>query len=314
MPTEHTFEEVNLMTTAIKLHEISKSFGSTMALDTLSLNVDEGVIFGLLGPNGAGKTTAMRICSTLLTPDSGTILLGGESGRNARREIALMPQGNALDAMLNIHDNLRYYARLTRMPSDEAETSIAQLADTFGLNDFLRKSPFAVSGGQFRRAQLARTFLGKPKYILLDEPTLGIDIQGKLTIWDAIRDYAKTTGCTILLASNDMTEIEKTCDKVGFINRGRLLYTGITNSLSAENVIHLDCKLAGSGRINPSPPEGVSMQIKGSDEITLTFAEYDSNVFSFLEDISRKYGLTSIDERRMSLTDLFARYGGEASS
>ncbi|RKX26321.1 MAG: hypothetical protein DRP47_08380 [Candidatus Zixiibacteriota bacterium] len=303
------------MTTAIKLNNISKSFGATKALDALSLTVEKGAIFGLLGPNGAGKTTTMRICSTLLTPDGGTVsLLGGKDGRAARREIALMPQGKALDAMLNVRDNLRYYCKLVRVPSKEVKASIEKLANTFGITDFIKKNPFAISGGQFRRAQLARTFLGKPRYILLDEPTLGIDIQGKLIIWRSIRDYAKTTGCTILLASNDMTEIEKTCDKVGFINHGRLLYTGTTNNLSADNVIHLDCKLAGHFDTSSySCPEGVSVVTKGKDEIALTFSEYNSSIFSFLDNISNKPGVVSLKEHRISLTDLFDKYGGEVS-
>jgi ABC-type multidrug transport system ATPase subunit len=302
---------------SIELKHISKRFGPLTALDNLSLTVAKGSIVGVLGPNGAGKTTCLRICSSMLRPDNGQVLFDGreigEHLKSIRRLIALMPQGRCLDPMLNVVDNLNFHCRLIGMSRSEMRQSIDAVTEVFGLGEFLRKSIFAISGGQFRRAQLARTFLGRPRYVLLDEPTLGIDIQGKLSIWKSMRQLTSERGCTVLLASNDMTEVEKTCDRVAFISHGKLLHFGAPDNLSDQTYTTLECRLGQPFDQCPIPPPvNVSVSVEAPYKLSLRFREYDDTVFRYLQYLTREYGIGSLSEERTSLADLFERYEGDS--
>ena len=307
------------MPTAIALECVNKTYGSVKALDDFTLTVEEGTIFGLLGPNGAGKTTCVSVCTTLLPADSGTILLDGKPvtsmSKVIRQRIALMPQGKALDPMLNVEDNLRYYGKLAKGNNVTIAKRIKEVADIFGLESFLKRNIFALSGGQFRRAQLARAFIGLPRYVFLDEPTLGIDIQGKLDIWTAIREFVQSTKCTVLLTSNDMTEVEKTCDHVGFINRGRLLYTGHPSDIESDSTIRLQCKLKSvpSGEL-PPPPPGVQVSTADGTTLLLTLVGYGSHEITYLSALAEQYGIDSLIQQTASLTDLFTKFAGEEPS
>ncbi|HWR83803.1 MAG TPA: ABC transporter ATP-binding protein [Candidatus Deferrimicrobium sp.] len=302
------------MADAIVLQDVSKKYGSFEALRGVTLSIAKGTVFGLLGPNGAGKTTTLRICSTLLKPTHGRIFFDGKEINTdlagIRRSLAEMPQGHALDLLLNVEDNLRFYCKLRKVPARMSEFEIEKAVEIFGLGDFRKKGVLALSGGQFRRAQLARTFLGKPKYILLDEPSLGIDIQGKLAMWQAIKEYVSDNTCTILLASNDVTEVERTCGRVGFIRDGELLYVGKKDNLSGEIKVKLTVNLSRHCRFSENLSADNIKVVQGSDTvITLEFAEYTRDVLCFLEALRKKFGITSMSETKTSLTDLFDRYG-----
>lgn len=304
------------MKPAIELKEVTKCYGSLKALDGISLAIDSGTIFGLLGPNGAGKSTIMRICSTLLKPDDGRVHFDGmpasDSSDRLRQSLAIMTQGKALDPMLNVKDNLVFYGKLRRFDRNRIRNEIERVVDLFGLDEFLEKSVWAISGGQFRRAQLARTFMGTPKYLLLDEPTLGIDILAKISIWSAIRKLVSNGECTVLLASNDMTEIEKSCSRVGFLNHGKLLFTGETQRLSTESAVSLDCKLARPYSQGTCPaPGGLTVRIDCADSVSVTFQNYSDVVMTFLKNLNDTSGIMELSECRMSLTDLFDKYGGD---
>lgn len=306
------------MNAALALENVSKRYGSVLAVDNLSLQIETGTIFGLLGPNGSGKTTSLSICSTLLSPDSGDVFYDGVNIQSnltvMRRALALMPQGRALDPFLCVEDNLRFYGKLIGVSRPELTRSMEEVIDRFGLEKFMRKNTLAISGGQFRRAQLARTFMGTPRYILLDEPTLGIDIQGKMSIWSTIKRFVLDNGCTVLLASNDMTEVKETCTRVGFLNSGRLLYTGNVDNLSEESVIRLRCTLGKELRPADLPAgDGVSIEPEGDNCVILTFAEYSEAVSAVIGHLSREYGVIALKEVRPSLTDLFDKYGRAAS-
>lgn len=304
------------MKPAIELNGVTKCYGDLKALDGISLAIDSGTVFGLLGPNGAGKSTIMRICSTLLKPDDGQVHFddtpASVTAVRLRQSLAIMPQGKALDPMLNVRDNLIFYGKLRRFNRDRIRNEIARVVDLFGLDEFLDKSVWAISGGQFRRAQLARTFMGTPKYLLLDEPTLGIDIQAKISIWSAIRKLVSDGECTVLLASNDMTEIEKSCNRVGFLNHGKLLFTGDTQRLSTESAVSLDCKLARPYSRDTCPaPDALTVRVDRTDSVSVTFQDYSDVVMTFLKDLNDTSGVMGLTERRMSLADLFDKYGGD---
>lgn len=306
------------MAVAVELNHVSKSYGSLKALDEVSFAIQAGTIFGLLGPNGAGKSTTMRICSTLLKPDGGEVYFEGiPCGKVAATigcSLSLMPQGNALDAMLNVEDNLHYYCRLKKMNRHERNESVERAVEAFGLSEFRKRSVLSISGGQFRRTQLARAFLGAPRVVLLDEPTLGIDIQGKLSIWETIKKFASETGGTVFVASNDITEIETICDEVAFIDHGELLYIGDAHRLEVEDHIHLRCRLSRPYSSDRCTIPGSIMLSSSSDlEVELLFSEYGHEVTGVIEQLASEFGLVSLTEHRATLTDLFRRFGAPKS-
>jgi ABC-2 type transport system ATP-binding protein len=301
---------------SIRIEKATRNFGTKGAISNISFAINAGSIFGLLGPNGAGKTTTLRICSTLLRPTSGKIYYNGEEFNESkafiRQKIAVMPQGNALDPFLNVRDNLKFYCKLRNIPSGEINKQMDQVIYSFGIKDILDRSVFALSGGQFRRVQLARTFLGKPEYVLLDEPTLGIDIQGKMEIWKTIPMFVSENKCAVLLASNDLMEVENICQEVGFINSGKLLYQGKTNGLAKQNIVRLQIKLGQPFvPIENDPDYGITIQKQSDYELILTGREYDSAFFDILSKLSMQNHLLGIEEEKASLTDLFEKYGGK---
>jgi len=303
------------MSAAIFFKNVSKSFGKTKALIDLSFTVNEGIVAGLLGSNGAGKSTTLRICSTLLAADTGEVVFRQNeqtiSKAAARRSIALMPQGSALDPALNVEDNLRFYCKLLGMKPATMKSEVERVVQLFEIQEFRQQSIYAISGGQFRRAQLARAFLGEPSYILLDEPTLGIDIQGKIALWKKIREIASEKKVSIIIASNDLTEIEKTCDEIAFINSGRLVFQGNTNALPNAGTPHLECRLKKPfDERSISPPKNLSLICKSEFELLVQPDGYHESLFTFLQQLSSSFGIVSITEQKPSLTELFDQYGG----
>lgn len=300
---------------AISLSKVTKFFGSLCAVNELSLEIHRGMVVGLLGPNGAGKSTTMSICSRLMRPDAGEVLFWN-GGRHAPKttenlSLALMPQGNALDPMLSVRDNLVYYCKLIKLSRESRAREIEKVVRIFGLSDILPKSVFAISGGQYRRAQLARTFVGDPQYLLLDEPTLGIDVQGKIGIWQSIRALTQSGLTTVLLASNDLTEVREVCDEIAFINNGRLLYCGSPNHLPDEGAITLDCVLAKPFQSDHlESTAGVQIDVRDDRLVTLRFHKYSNDVLNVLKDLSSQFGLCRMTEELTSLTSLFRKYGG----
>ncbi len=211
----------------IEVEELVVKYGNFVALNKISFFVKKGEIFGLLGPNGAGKSTTIRTLTTLLKPFSGRIKIMGydiiKESHKIRGKIALMMQEHALDVFLTVYENLYFYAMLEKMPRKERKSRISELLDLFGLADKRNSPVFALSGGQFRRLQLARTFLSSADIFFLDEPTLGIDIEGKEKFWEFLRLINKNMDITMVVATNDLREAEKLCDRIAFIKSGEVI-------------------------------------------------------------------------------------------
>jgi ABC-2 type transport system ATP-binding protein len=301
---------------AVELRQVSRFFGTYPALRDISLGVRYGEIFGLLGPNGAGKTTTMRVFTTLLRPSNGTVWYEDralpEHNVALRQNLAYMTQGHSLDLMLSCIDNLRFYAKLKRIAAAEAERQIEELMGVFGVGSFSDRSPLSLSGGQLRRVQLARTFIGNPRILLLDEPTLGIDIEGKLQIWAFLREYVSKAGCAVIVASNDITETQQTCGRVAFINAGVVQFLGRANDLPTTEGVLLLVKLRTPFDGDPgSLPAGVTWSTNEDGTLHLRFPGYTGDIIRLLATFERRYGIDSLEESRPSLADLFTAYGGK---
>lgn len=239
---------------SIVIKGLEKSFGKLKVLEGIDLKVKKGEILALLGPNGAGKTTTVRIMSTLLEPDAGTISINGHDVMKhpnaVRSSIGLTGQYAAVDEYLSAEENLRMMGRLYRMKRDVYEKRTKELLEQFDLVDAAKRAVKTYSGGMRRRLDLAMSLIASPPVLFLDEPTTGLDPQSRLTLWDIIRKLA-ATDVTILLTTQHMEEADILADQIVVIDHGRVIAQGTPDELKSK---------VGSDRIELSISEKSDFQ------------------------------------------------------
>ncbi|MFI1825787.1 ABC transporter ATP-binding protein [Streptomyces sp. NPDC020412] len=196
------------------------------AVDGIDLRVRRGEIFGLLGPNGAGKTTTVGMLTGRVVPTSGRALIGvvdvvAQPAR-AKQIIAAVTQENTLDRALNVRENLYFHGLLFGIPARASRERADELLDEFRLARWARSSVYALSGGMAQRLMLARAVFHRPAVLFLDEPTAGLDPQGRLALWESLAQLM-ADGQTILLTTHNMEEADRLCDRVAIIDHGRIL-------------------------------------------------------------------------------------------
>ena len=218
----------------IELRKISKAYGTVTALRELDLTVPEGCLYGLLGPNGAGKTTAMRILATLLAPDSGSVLVGGVDGlsqpRAVRQLMGYVAQEVAIDKILSGRELLQLQGDLYHLPRNDRESRIADLIERLAMGDWIDRRCGTYSGGMRRRLDLAAGLLHRPRLLVLDEPTVGLDIESRSAIWQLLRQLVEE-GTTVLLSSHYLEEVEALADQMAIIDSGRVIAEGSPDQL-----------------------------------------------------------------------------------
>jgi daunorubicin resistance ABC transporter ATP-binding subunit len=231
---------------AIEAHGLRKAFGEVQALDELSLAVPAGSVLGLLGPNGSGKTTTVSILATSLRPDAGRACVGGldvvTQAAQVRRIIGLAGQFAAVDPNLTGRENLALIGRLSRVGRRQARVRADELLDGFGLSAAAGRLVRGYSGGMRRRLDVAAALLHRPEVLFLDEPTTGLDPESRFTLWDSVRDLARS-GTTVLLTTQYLDEADALADRVMIISAGRVAATGTPGELKARFgavVFHLD--------------------------------------------------------------------------
>jgi daunorubicin resistance ABC transporter ATP-binding subunit len=219
---------------AIRTQGVSKRFGATVALAGVSVEIEEGTVFGLLGPNGAGKTTLVRVLTTLLRPDAGQAeVFGRDVVRDAaavRELIGLTGQSAAVDELLTGRENLEMFGRLFHLAPAEARARAAELLDRFDLADAADRTARTYSGGMRRRLDLASSLLTHAPMLFLDEPTTGLDPRSRNQVWRSIRDLVRE-GTTVLLTTQYLEEADQLADRIGVIDHGRVIAEGTGNEL-----------------------------------------------------------------------------------
>lgn len=219
----------------ISITGLTKQYQGVTALEGLTLEIGEGEIFGLLGPNGAGKTTAIKILTTLAFPSQGTAHIAGFDVVRERRRlkplIGVCPQEINLDRELTAYENLWFYGRLYGV--SPLSQRINELLTWAQLEERSHHQVKEFSGGMQRRLLIARALLSRPRVLFLDEPTVGLDPQIRRQLWDMIRQL-KAQGITLLLTTHYIEEAEMLCERVGILNRGRLIALDTPQALIAQ--------------------------------------------------------------------------------
>ncbi|MFO7629081.1 MAG: ABC transporter ATP-binding protein [Prochlorococcaceae cyanobacterium] len=220
----------------IELQHLQKRYGPVQALDDLSLNVAAGSLYGLLGPNGAGKTTTLRILATLLAPDAGQVRVAGVDAladpRRVRRLLGYVAQEVAIDKILSGRELLQLQAALYHLDSAQRDRRIAELVELLTMGDWIDRRCGSYSGGMRRRLDLAAGLLHSPRLLVLDEPTVGLDIESRSAIWGVLRQL-RDAGTTVLLSSHYLEEVDALADRLAIIEAGKVIAEGAPAELKA---------------------------------------------------------------------------------
>jgi ABC-2 type transport system ATP-binding protein len=221
----------------LEIRSVNKRYGSLVALDGISLEIARGEFFGLLGPNGAGKSTLMSLIAGLRAPDQGTIMLDGApltaANVSTRKSLGLVPQSIALYEELSAEQNLRIFGQLYGLRGAELAHRVAEALDAAQLADRRRDQVKHFSGGMQRRLNLVASLLHRPKLLLCDEPTVGIDPQSRNAIFDLLKKLNRE-GLTIIYSTHYMEEATRLCSRIGIIDHGKIPALGTLEALLAQ--------------------------------------------------------------------------------
>lgn len=210
----------------LKIEKLCKSYGKRQVLENLSLHVKGGEIYGLLGSNGAGKTTTINILCNLLRADSGTILINGQPvSEKTKLFVGIVPQENLLYKTLTCRENLDFYARIYGLQGEQRRKQVQACLAAVNLLDRANSPVETLSGGMQRRVNIAIALVHRPKLLILDEPTTGLDIETRYEIWELIRSLV-SQGITILLTTHLLDEAERICQRIGILKAGNLVAEG----------------------------------------------------------------------------------------
>ena len=218
----------------IELRQLSKAYGAVTALSNLDLSVPEGCLYGLLGPNGAGKTTTLRILATLLAPDRGSVQVDGVDAlkhpREVRRLLGYVAQEVAIDKILSGRELLQLQGDLYHLNRADRDYRIDDLIDRLGMEPWIDRRCGTYSGGMRRRLDLAAGLLHRPRLLVLDEPTVGLDIESRSAIWQLLSQLVEA-GTSVLLSSHYLEEIEALADRMAIIDAGAVIAEGTPTDL-----------------------------------------------------------------------------------
>ena len=221
----------------IKLRDLFKSYGPVMALNGLNLEVPKGSLYGLLGPNGAGKSTALRIICTLLAPDSGYVEVGGRNvlldEKETRRRLGYVAQDVAIDKILTGRELLQLQGDLYHLNSKYKKKRIEELIHRLDMHEWIDRRCGSFSGGMKRRLDLASGLLHEPELLILDEPTVGLDIESRSVIWGLLKEL-RNKETTILLSSHYLEEVDELADEMAIIDKGKVIASGKPDDLKKE--------------------------------------------------------------------------------
>ena len=256
---------------SITVDALRKQYGDVVAVDGISFAAEPGQVFGLLGPNGAGKTTTIGCISGLLQPTAGRVaVMGHDVVRDAiaaRQALGVVPQELALYLDLSAADNLAYWGAAYDMPRNELKTRVTEVLEQIGLADRARDKVGTFSGGMKRRLNFGCGIIHRPRVLLLDEPTAGVDPQSRVRVLDLVREQAKN-GTAVVYTTHYMEEAQELCDRIAIVDHGKLLAIGTLAELRAlvaeKDLVRL------SGRFDPGAASKGLAELKEIDVLSVT--------------------------------------------
>jgi ABC-2 type transport system ATP-binding protein len=247
----------------LQTHDLSKKFDDFVAVDKINLHVDQGEIYGLLGPNGAGKSTAIRMLTTLTTPSSGTATIDGydiiRESEQVREVVGLVSEKMIMYDRLTAYENLRLFAKLYNVPKEEIDNRLSELLKVVNMTKWADEKIEKFSTGMKQRINVIRALVSMPRLVFMDEPTLGLDPQSTADIRDLIRRLRDKDGLTIVLTTHIMNEADLLCDRIGVIDKGRIV--------AEDSPINLKAKIVEKGNtvvdldlLNPPVDAGAKLK------------------------------------------------------
>lgn len=304
---------------AIEVNAVTRRFGDLMAVDNLSFTVRRGEIFGLLGPNGAGKTTTINLLLGLLKPQLGKLhILGFDIAlqtRQVHHRVGFVPQETNLYLELSAEDNLWHHAALYCQDLSMARERMEDLLRFTNLWERRKEPVRTFSGGMKRRLALARALLHDPEVIFFDEPTIGVDVQGRFALWDYIRQQ-REEGKTFIISTNNMLEADTLCDRLVIIDHGKMIALGSPDDLKA-GMGHDVVTIRTTPPIESPEDTFKNFSVRNisrtqPDELRFEVHNAESIAADLISHITRTHQLNSILFARPTLDDVFLFYTGRA--
>lgn len=304
----------------VEVDGLVKKYNDFIAVDSLSFQVNEGIIYGFLGPNGAGKSTTLSIIATLLRFNSGNITVGGydihKNKSKIRNIIGWVPQDIVLYPQMSIKDNIRFYGSLYGLKGAKLDTACKEALKVVALLDISAKKVNSLSGGMQRRLNIACGIVHKPKLVIMDEPTVGVDAQSRDLIMQSIKTLNEM-GSTIIYTSHYMHEVEELCSEIGIINKGKMVAEGSYEELAKEFAEGSNClvetSLAALNAGFASLQERFPNWNITRNENQLTFVtEAGMDINDFLQEMIRlKMPVMNVSSEQLSLEDIFLKLTGK---
>lgn len=303
-----------------KMNDVIKRYGDQMILENLSFTIRKGEILGLLGPNGAGKTTTIHSLCGLLPIDSGEISIFGQKqsihNRNIRRAIGLVTQEITVCNDLTVVENLRYFGSLYGLKKERLHKSVAEVLAFVGLEEHAKKKPKALSGGMQRRLNIGCALVHKPKLLIMDEPTVGIDPQSRNHILEAVKKIA-ASGTTVVYTTHYMEEVQTICDRIIIMDSGKVIAEGTMQEL-VKRLQHEERVRFVSSDPSPMLQEKIasiagvkSVVLQGNDYL-VTSSSGSGNIHRIMEIAQQDGAVSSFTEERATLEDVFLTLTGKS--
>ena len=310
--------------TIIEMRNLTKKFGDLVAVDHINVSIREGEIFGLLGPNGAGKTTTIHMLATILRPTEGTAIVAGydirKDPQKVRKKIGIVFQETTIDRNLTGFENMWVYGRLYGLSGSVLRDKIMELLRYVELEQWKDVPVKKYSGGMIRRLEIARSLLNEPEILFLDEPTLGLDPQTRVHIWDYIKEIKKRENITILLTTHYLEEADMLCERLAIIDHGKIIAMDSPDKLKemvSGDTIYIKVKKNGmSIRRFISTIEnslGGNPKIVNKFTIMINVPDAPSAIPKIFEIANRtSVSISELKYNRPSLNDVFIKLTGRS--
>ncbi|MFZ0183710.1 MAG: ATP-binding cassette domain-containing protein [Nitrosotalea sp.] len=302
-------------TKAIETRNLTKIYqGDIRAVDDVTLLVKQGEIFGLLGPNGAGKTTMIKMIVTLASITSGSLKVfgidGSKSPETVRNMLGYVPQSISVDTDLTGYENLLIFSKLSYVDKKERNSRIKDALEYMSLTDRAKDLVKHYSGGMMRRLEIAQALVNRPKILLLDEPSIGLDPTSKMHVWESIKQLKEKFGTTVLITTHDMSEADELCDRIAIMSDGKIVALGSPTELKKSvggDIVTVNLTLVPP---NITFPKEIGTIMHSDEKSIQILAENGEAAIPLVSNFFRDQKITidSISINKPNLDDVFVKY------